>query len=59
MFALPEKENCQKNKRQAMNWEEKFTDQISTAGLVYKIYKEFSKLNKKKIIQLKVYKSFE
>ena len=48
------KETINKTKRQLMEWEKIFADDISGKGLVSKIYKELVKLNtQKQIIQLR------
>ena len=39
-------------KRQATDWEKAFANHIFVKGLISGKYKEFSKLNSKKIIQL-------
>ena len=46
------KETINKTKRQLMEWEKIFANDISDKGLVSKIYKELTKLNtRKQIIQ--------
>ena len=45
------KETVNKTKRQPMEWEKIFANDISDKGLVSKIYKEFIKLNTQRIIQ--------
>ena len=42
------KETINKTKRQLMEWEKIFANDISDKGLVYKIYKEFTKLHTRK-----------
>ena len=39
------KETINKTKRQLMEWEKIFSNDISDKGLVFKIYKELTKLN--------------
>ena len=43
-----EKETINKTKRQPIEWEKIFANDISDKGLVSKIYREFIKLNRKK-----------
>ena len=40
------KETLNKTKRQSMEWEKIFANDISDKGLIFKIYKEFIKLKK-------------
>ena len=42
------KETINKTKRQLMEWEKIFANDISNKGLVSKIYKELTKLNTRK-----------
>ena len=42
------KETINKTKRQLMEWEKISANDISDKGLVYKIYKEFTKVNTQK-----------
>ena len=47
---FPTKEKINKTKRQPMEWEKIFANDISDKGLVSKIYKEFTKLHTEKHI---------
>ena len=48
------KKTINKTKRQPMEWEKIFSNDISNKGLVFKIYKELIQLKTKRIIQLKM-----
>ena len=48
--SCPVKETINKTKRQPMEWEEIFANDMSDKGLVSKIYKELIKLNTQKTI---------
>ena len=45
------KETINKTKRQTMEWEKIFANDVSDKGLVSRFYKELTKLNTWKIIQ--------